>query len=112
LLTIGTDTITWSVSNQGEEIMFTGGSINWPEALPNQPYLLAVKFDGSTIFSGSEKPNSFSFTSSEPFLALDTTDVVFTFDGALGTGTHQLQASFQNTVSGASCSVVETYVSH
>ncbi|MEJ2447082.1 MAG: Calx-beta domain-containing protein [Anaerolineales bacterium] len=112
LLTIGTDTITWSVSNQGEEIVFTGGSISWPEALPNQPYLLAVKFDGSTVFSGSEKPNSFSFTSSEPFLALDTTDVVFTFDGALGIGTHQLQASFQNMVSGASCSVVETYVSH
>jgi len=112
MLTVATDSITWSLSNQGQALYLTGGSVSWPEASSNQPRLTAISFDGTPLWSGSEKPTSYSFSTSQALEELDTVAAIFSFDGPLGTGTHQLQASFQNPVDGTSCSVVETYVSH
>jgi len=112
MLTVATDSITWSLSNQGQALNLNGGSVSWPEASSNKPRLTEIRFDGTQIWSGSEKPTSYSFSASQALEELDTVAAIFNFNGPLGTGTHQLQASFQNPVDGTSCSVVETYVSH
>ncbi len=109
LLTVGTDSLVWSITNEGEELIFTGGSITWPESTPNQPRLLEIQFSGATVFSGSQKPPSYSYFAWEAFSSLDTTTAAFFFDGSTGSGDHVLVGNFQNTVDGSTCSLIETY---
>jgi hypothetical protein len=109
LLTVGTDSLVWSITNEGEALIFTGGSITWPESTPNQPRLLEIQFSGATVFSGSQKPPSYSYFAWEGFSSLDTTTTAFFFDGSTGTGDHVLVGNFQNTVDGSTCSLIETY---
>jgi len=112
LLTVGTDSIAWSITNEGETLNFTGGSITWPEAIPNQPRLEEIQFSGNTIFSGSEKPTYYSYFAWESFAQLDTTDVTFLFDGVLGIGDHILVGEFQNAADGTTCSLTEVFQTH
>ena len=109
LLTVGTDSLVWSITNEGEALIFTGGSIAWPENTPNQPHLLEIQFSGSTVFSGSEKPLSYSYFAWEGFSSLDTTTVAFLFDGTTGSGDHVLVGNFQNAGDGTTCNLIETY---
>ena len=112
LLTIGTDSFGLSMVNEGEDLVYTGGSVTWTEAASNQPRLLSVDFAGAEIFSGSVKPPSFGYTGSEAFSSLDTQSVSFQFDGQLGTGTHVIYSTFQNTADGSTCSLTETFTVH
>lgn len=109
LLTVGTDYLAWSITNEGEELIFNGGSITWPANIPNQPRLLEIQFSGLTVYSGSQKPPSLSYFSWEGFSGLDTTDVTFFFDGSTGSGDHILVGNFQNAVDGTTCNLIETY---
>jgi len=109
LLTVGTDSLVWSITNEGEALIFTGGSITWPESTPNQPRLLEIQFSGATVFSGSQKPLSYSYFAWEGFSSLDTTTAAFLFDGPTGTGDHILVGNFQNAGDGTTCNLIETY---
>jgi hypothetical protein len=109
LLTVGTDSLVWSITNEGEALIFTGGSITWPENTPNQPRLIEIQFSGSTVFSGSEKSPSYSYFAWEGFSSLDTTTTAFFFDGPTGTGDHVLVGNFQNAGDGTTCNLIETY---
>jgi len=109
LLTVGTDSLVWSITNEGEALIFNGGSITWPANVPNQPRLLEIQFSGSTVFSGSEKPSAYSYFAWEEFSSLDTTTAAFFFDGSTGSGDHILVGNFQNAVDGTSCNLIETY---
>ncbi len=109
LLTVGTDSLGWSITNEGEELFFTGGSITWPASIPNQPRILEIQFSGSPVFSGGEKPPSYSYFAWEGFSSLDTTTMAFSFDGQLGLGDHVLVANFQNANNGTTCNLIETY---
>jgi hypothetical protein len=109
MLTVGTDAITWSVTNQGEALIFSGGSITWPEASSNSPRLTDILFSGVTVFSGSEKPPSFSYFAWENFSELDTTTVTYYFDSVLGSGSHTLVGNFQNAADGTTCTLTEIY---
>ncbi len=112
LLTVGTDSIAWSITNEGEGLNFTGGSITWPEALPNQPNLEEIQFSNNTIFSGSEKPTYYSYFAWESYAQLETTNITFLFDGVLGIGDHILVGDFQNAVDGTTCSLTEVFQKH
>lgn len=112
MLTVGTDSITWSITNEGESLIFSGGTITWPETLPNQPYINVIDFNGSVVFSGGEKPPFYAYSASESFTQLDTVQVEFSFAGPLGLGTHVLQGNFQNALDGTSCILEETYTNH
>jgi len=109
LLTVGTDSLVWSITNEGEALIFTGGSITWPESTPNQPRLLEIQFSGATVFSGSQKPLSYSYFTWEGFSSLDTTTAAFLFNGPTGTGDHILVGNFQNAGDGTTCNLIETY---
>lgn len=109
LLTVGTDSLVWSITNEGEALIFTGGSITWPETLPNQPRLLEIQFSGSPVFNGDQKPPSYSYFAWEGFSSLDTTTTAFFFDGPTGTGDHVLVGNFQNAEDGTTCNLIETY---
>jgi hypothetical protein len=109
LLTVGTDSIVWSITNEGEALIFTGGSITWPAYTPNQPRLTEVRFSGIPVFNGSEKPPAYSYFAWEGFSSLDTTNVAFFFDGITGTGDHILVGNFQNAGDGTTCNLIETY---
>jgi len=109
LLTVGTDSLVWSITNEGEALIFTGGSITWPESTPNQPRLLEIRFSGATVFSGSQKPLSYSYFAWEGFSSLDTTTTAFLFAGPTGTGDHILVGNFQNAGDGTTCNLIETY---
>lgn len=112
MLTVSTDSISWSITNEGEALIFTGGTITWPETLPNQPYLSEIDFDGNVVFSGGIKPPTYAYSASDGFSQLDTVSVVFSFDGPLGIGTHILQGNFQNASDGTTCSLTENYTNH
>jgi len=109
LLTVGADSLVWSITNEGEALIFTGGTITWPENTPTQPRLLEIQFSGSTVFSGSEKPPSYSYFAWEGFSSLDTTTAAFLFDGPTGAGDHVLVGNFQNAGDGTTCNLIETY---
>lgn len=109
LLTVGTDSLVWSITNEGEALIFTGGSITWPANTPNQPRLLEIQFSGLTVFSGSEKPPAYSYFAWEGFSSLDTTTAAFFFDGSTGSGDHVMVGNFQNAVDGTTCNLIETY---
>jgi Flp pilus assembly protein TadG len=112
LLTVGADSITLSMVNEGESVIFTGGSISWPESSSNQPRLVQVSFSGSMVFSGSVKPTSHTYTAWEDYYTLSTESISWDFDGPLGTGQHILVSNFQNPVTGATCSLTETFTKH
>jgi hypothetical protein len=110
MLTVGADSLNWSVTNEGEGLIFTGGSVTWPEASPNKPRLTDIHFSGNSVFAGSQKPTSYSYFAWESFLALDTTTISFSFNGTLGSGNHVLVAKFQNATTGSTCNLTETYI--
>ncbi len=112
LLTIGTDTFSLSMVNEGEDLEYTGGSVTWAEAVSNTPRLLSVNFAGTEVFSGSVKPPTFGFAGSSSFASLDTQVVSFQFDGQLGTGTHSIYSTFRNLSDGTTCSLTETFTVH
>ena len=109
LLTVGTDSLVWSITNEGEALIFTGGTITWPESTPTQPRLVEIQFAGSPVYSGSQKPPSYSYFAWEGFSSLDTTTAAFLFDGPTGTGDHILVGNFQNAGDGTTCNLIETY---
>lgn len=109
LLTVGTDSITWSINNDGESVIFTGGSITWPEESIYKPRLRTIAFGGVELFSGNELPGTFSYTASETFPETSTRDLVFQFASILGSGDHTMEVNFENTVRGNPCSITLTY---
>jgi hypothetical protein len=112
LLTLGTDSISLSIVNEGETVTLTGGSITWPEASPNQPRLTTINFAGSLVFSGSEKPTYYNFVAWESFSSLATESISFEFDSILGSGVHTIVANFQNLSDGTTCSLTENFTNH
>ena len=112
LLTIGTDSINLSLVNEGEDVIYTGGSVSWNENIPNQPRINQVTFAGSVVYSGTDKPTFLSFAAAEGFSSLATESVQFQFDGALGSGTNVIVSNFQNAVDGTGCSVTETFTTY
>ena len=112
LLIIGSDHISLSMVNEGEDVQFTGGSISWIDSGGNNPRLISVNFAGTEVFSGDEKPTYFSYGAALDFASLDTQVITYQFESLLGTGTHTLASFFQNPVSGTSCSLTETFIVH
>ena len=109
LLSVGTDSINLSFVNEGQTVTLTGGSVTWPAASLNQPRLNVIKFSGAVVFSGSEKPTSYTFFAWDEFASLANESLNFEFDGSLGSGDHVLVAKFQNLAEGTICSVTEIY---
>ena len=112
LLTVGADSLSLSMVNEGQDLVLTGGSITWPEASPNQPRLTDIDFDGSVIFSGSVKPTDYSYIASEGYSSLATESVSYQFDSSLGSGEYTIVNNFQNPDNGVTCSLTETYTNH
>ncbi|RLD95186.1 MAG: hypothetical protein DRJ13_14400 [Bacteroidetes bacterium] len=112
LLTINTDGFSWSVTNEGEELIFTGGSVTWINTGGLKPRLTEIQFSGTPVFSGANKAPYFSYSAWESFAELDTTSVQFAFDGTLGVGQHVLVGEFQNASTGTTCSLSETFQTH
>ncbi len=112
LLTVGTDSFSLSIVNQGETLVFIGGAITWAEALPNQPYLIRAVFAGTTVFSGGDKPPDYTYSAWENFNSLSTETITYEFDGVLGTGTNTIVSNFQNIVDGSTCSLTEVFTTH
>lgn len=112
LLTVGTDSFSLSIVNKGETVVFTGGAVTWSEALPNQPYLISASFGGTNVFSGGEKPPSYSYSSWVNFNTQSTETVSYQFDGGLGAGTNTIVSNFQNPVDGSTCSLTEVFTTH
>jgi len=112
LLTVGTDSFSLSIVNQGDTLVFTGGAITRAEALPNQPYLTRAIFAGTTVFSGGDKPPNYAYSAWENFNSLSTETVTYEFDGALGAGTNTIVSNFQNIVDGSTCSLTEVFMTH
>jgi hypothetical protein len=98
--------------NEGKDLVLTGGSVAWPEALPNQPRLTEIDFGGAVIFSGSVKPTNYSYVAGEAFFSLATESVSYQFDGSLATGEYTIVSNFQNPDNGITCSLTETYTNH
>jgi hypothetical protein len=112
LLTVGADSLSLSMVNEGQDLVLTGGSITWPETLPNQPRLNEIDFDGAVIFSGSDKPTVYSYIAWEGFSSLATESVSYQFDGSIGSGEYTIVNNFQNPDNGVTCSLTETYTNH
>lgn len=112
LLTVGTDSFSLSIVNQGETVVFTGGTVTWSETQPNQPYILSASFAGTTVFSGGEKPPSYTYSAWENFNTLATETVSYQFDGVLGAGTNTIVSNFQNLIDGSTCSLTEVFTMH
>ncbi len=112
LLTVGSDSITLSVVNEGETVFFTGGALTWPEASSNNPRLIEVDFSSSVVFSGNIKPTYHSYFAWEEFSSLGTESISYQFDGAIGSGDYILVSNFQNQENGTTCTLVETYTKH
>lgn len=109
LLTVGIDSIIWSINNDGESVTLSGGSITWPEESTFKPRLKTITFGGAEVFSGNEAPVVFSYTASETFPETSTRDFIFQFASILGSGDHTMVANFENTVRGNTCSITLTY---
>jgi hypothetical protein len=112
LLTIGSDSISLSMVNEGQDVLFTGGSITWVDSGGNKPRLSSVDFAGTQVFSGSEKPTYFTYAASEGFLSLDTQVITYQFNNSLGAGTHSLVSYFQNPLDSTTCSLTETFTAY
>ncbi len=112
LLTVGLDSISLSIVNKGEAITFTGGSVSWQEASPNQPRITSVDFAGTNVYTGTDKPPYLAYGASVAFASLDTQVVSYQFDGELGTGEHTLVANFSSTIDSRTCSVTEIFNIH
>jgi len=112
LLTVGADSLSLSMVNEGQDLVLTGGSVTWPETLPNQPRLTDIDFAGAVIFSGSVKPTFYSYVAWEAFSSLATESVSYQFDGSLGVGDYTIVNNFQNPDNGVTCSLTETYTNH
>ena len=112
LLTVGADSLSLSMVNEGKDLVLTGGSVTWPEALPNQPRLTEIDFGGAVIFSGSVKPTNYSYVAWEAFSSLATESISYQFDGSLGVGDYTIVNNFQNPDNGITCSLTETYTNH
>jgi Flp pilus assembly protein TadG len=112
MLTVGADSLNWSITNKGEELIYKGGSVNWTDAGGNKPRLIEIRFSGSVVFTGDEKPSSFYYSATETFAELDTTSVVLSFDDNLGIGPHVLVGNFVNASNGTSCSLTEAFQTH
>ena len=109
LLTVGTDSITWSLVNDGESVVFTGGTVSWPKSSGNSPQLTSIQFGGNEVFSGSEKPGTLYYSASESFNTLDNVNVFVQFDSSLGSGNHTMTAEFMHVGSGMTCSETIEY---
>ena len=109
LITVGTDAITWSLVNDGESVIFTGGSVSWPKSKGNDPQLTSVSFAGATVWTGSEKPGTIVYSASESFSSLANEQIVAQFAASLGSGTHTLTANFEHTGTGTTCSETVEY---
>jgi len=109
LLTTGTDSIGLSLVNEGEAVVYTGGTISWNENSPNQPRITQISFAGSVVYTGTDKPTSLNFGAWENFSSLATESIQFQFDGELGGGTNVIVSNFQNAIDGTGCSVTETF---
>jgi len=112
LLTINTDGFSWSVTNEGEGLIFTGGSVTWIDAGGLKPRLTEIQFSGTPVFSGDSKAPNYSYSAWESFAELDTTSIQFAFDSTLGVGQHILVGEFQNASDGTTCSLTETFLTH
>ncbi|MEE8355788.1 MAG: Calx-beta domain-containing protein [Anaerolineales bacterium] len=112
LLTVGADSLSLSMVNEGNDLVLTGGSVTWPEASSTQPRLTEIDFDGAVIFSGSVKPTNYSFFAWEAYSSLATESVSYQFDSSLGTGEYTIVSNFQNPDNGITCSLTETYTNH
>ncbi|MFO8037265.1 MAG: Calx-beta domain-containing protein [Anaerolineales bacterium] len=109
LLSVGTTNLTWNLVNKGEEVVFTGGSVTWPEASVNKPRLNTIYFGGSEVYSGNDKPGTLSYTANELFSSGSYIDLSVMFSDELGSGDHSLVAHFQNPLSGEVCSTTILY---
>ncbi len=94
LLTIGTDSINLSLVNEGEDVIYKGGSVSWNESKVNQPRINQINFAGNVVYSGSDKPTFLSFTASDSFSSLATESIQFQFAGTLGSGTNVIVSNF------------------
>ena len=112
MLTVGPNSLNWSLTNEGEALIFTGGSVSWIDAGGNKPKLTEIRFSGSVVFSGREKPTSLSYSAWKPFVQLGTTNLLVNFDGTLGVGSHALVGQFQNASDGTTCSLTESFQTH
>jgi hypothetical protein len=112
LLTVGTDMISLSIVNEGEDLQFTGGTVNWVDTGGNKPRLLSASFAGIGVFSGDEMPTSHSYSALVDFASLDTQVVSYYFASSLGAGDHSLVSFFQSTIDGSTCSLTETFTVH
>lgn len=109
LLSVGTTNLTWNLVNEGEEVVFTGGSVTWPESSVNKPRLNTIYFGGSEVYSGNDKPGTLSYTANELFSSGSFVDLSIMFSDQLGSGEHSLTAYFQNPLSGDVCSTAISY---
>ena len=112
MLTINTNGFSWSITNEGEELIFTGGSVTWIDTGGLKPRLTGIHFSGAPVFSGDTKAPNYSYSAWNSFAELDTTNVQFAFDGTLGVGQNILVGAFQNASDGTPCSLIETFQTH
>jgi len=108
-LNMGTSSMTWKLSNDGEEVTFTGGSVTWPEASNNTPRLQTIYFSGVEVYSGNDKPGTTSYPASESFASETFEDLTVMFGDPLGSGMHTLVVNFENTLTGDTCSATISY---
>ena len=109
LITVGTDSITWSLVNDGESVTFTGGSVSWPKSSGNDPLLTGIQFAGTTVWTGSEKPGTVVYSASQSFGSLANEQLIVQFATGLGSGTHTLTANFEHAGTGTTCSETVEY---
>ena len=108
-LNMGTTSMTWKLSNDGEDVTLTGGSVTWPESSKNKPRLQTVYFGGAEVYSGNDKPGTTSYSTSEPFASEIFVDLSVIFSDPLGSGQHTLVAYFENALHGDACSATISY---
>lgn len=109
LLTVGTESITWTLHNAGEDISFVGGSVKWPESSNNNPRLKKIYFAAAEVYSGNDKPGTVTYAASEAFSSGADADLSVLFGDVLGKGEHRLTANFKNQNTGDTCSQTITY---
>ncbi|MEA2007725.1 MAG: Calx-beta domain-containing protein, partial [Chloroflexota bacterium] len=112
---MGTDSITWSLKNNGEAVLFTRGIITWPAASPNAPRLDWIQFRGVTVHDANESPGTLDYDASPmvSFIFEDTQPLLLQFNSALGSGDYFISAYFENQdAAGYTCSVEYTIVNY
>jgi hypothetical protein len=112
LLTVGSDMFSLSIVNEGEDLQFTGGTVNWVDSGGNKPRLISANFGGIGVFSGDVKPTSYTYSALVDFASLDTQVVSYYFNDSLGAGTHSMVSYFQSAIDGSTCSLTETFSVH